>query len=172
MANRVSDLLAGRFATPPALVNQALGHFKRYALVGTNGVLVADADGIILPVARLKSHWRILNIAYHNTAITGGTGYTLGLFPATDWSAGDGVALDADCYVASVTMAVAATAPVNATTGVARSTTANLWREVWQDAGVSAAPVPGTEYDLCWVGATVGAADGTIKTLVEYGADY
>lgn len=190
MANRLSDILSNMLAVPSVKNAVNLGHFIVKAAFGTTSVLAADGDGIIYPVFRVDADWRLLSLWTHNDAIAGGTDYDFGIYTAGDWNLADQAVKDKDIYVDGVSMATArntfihndtagaveaslgsAGAVLGAVVGGGTITGIQRMRPIWQDAGLSAAPMPGTQFDLCWTGNTVGTGAGTILTIGLFAAN-
>jgi hypothetical protein len=186
MANVRSDLMASILAGTK--LDVSLGRLAVYFQKATTAVLAADADGTFYPVMRLPAHARIIQVYVGNDAITGGTDYDLGLYVSGPWDAADQTVKDKDIYADGISMATARNTFVhNDTAGAVEAslgsrgvilgavvgggaiTGLNWARQVWQDAGDSAAPTPGTTYDLAWTANTVGTGAGTIVTGILYG---
>jgi len=150
-------------ARPAVLLDRRTSHGRVRKKVATVEVAAADDDGSVYRLARLHSSWNVHAIWIHNDAITGGTGYDVGLYEP-----GDGAAVDDDVYAATLGMATArTTAPVNAAFG-ARDI-AKAGDALWQDLGL--AEDPDRVYDLALTADTVGSAAGTITAIVEYTGD-
>lgn len=199
MANRLSDLMANLYpSSPPALFNEVnLGFAQVKFLVGTISVLAADNDGHIYPAFRVSSEWRLIDLWLFNDAITGGTDYDVGLYNAGNWNLADQTVRDRDIWVDGASMATArifgisvdpalasrAASDAVASLGSAQNVLGTIsgggaitgiqrFRRVWEDAGLAAAPTPGTEYDVCITANTVGTGAGTIKLAGLFAAGF
>lgn len=186
-ANVKSDVFTNIFASPPAknsaLAVRAAVFFTR----ATNLVAVADAAGTIYPVTRLPSHARILGLVVGcSTLGAGAADSDLGLYVAGDWSdpTTSPAAKRADCYCDGVDLTLARNVFAETAAAIGVSSMGNLlgqaigaprvptgiqWgRQVWEDAGDTTAPRPGTEYDLCWTINGDPGSDGSIVTGIYY----
>jgi hypothetical protein len=200
VANRLSDLLANIYpSSPPALFNDVNLAFAQVKFcMGTISVLAADADAIIYPVFRVLADWRLIDLWVFNDAITSGTDYDIGLYNAGNWNLADQTVRDKDIWCDGLTMAtarnfgvsvdpsiasralsddVAATGSGQNVLGRAMASSASItgiqrFRRVWEDAGLSAAPTPGTEFDVCVTANTVGSLAGTIKVAGLFAAGF
>ena len=123
-------------------------------------VVVADDDGSVFRVTRVRSSQVFYGLVKTNTAITNGTDYDFGIYRTAQ---DGGAVVVKDCIVNGVTMASAIDVPT-APAHVASV----LGKKYWELAGLSADPC--VDYDLCWTANTVGSADGTIRTIVESSA--
>lgn len=193
MANRLSDLLANLYpASPPALFNDVnLGFAQVKFCMATISVLAADGDGIIYPAFRVSSDWRLIDLWLHNDAIAGATDYDVGLYTAGNWNLADQAVKDKDIWVDGISMVAARITPIHndtagaveisvgsgqgvlgAVVGGGAITGIQRFRRIWEDAGLAAAPTPGTEYDVCITANTVGTAAGTIKLAGFFAAGF
>jgi hypothetical protein len=181
MANRLSSYLSGALAKPA--VNQRAHEVVFSSGPITTSVLAADSDGIIFPVYSVPSHARVVAVIVGNDAITGGTDYNFGIYNSGDWNSADQAVRDVDIYVDGISMAAARDELIDPAQVLAGSigsmlnvlgqgagaiTGLQYARQVWEDAGLSAAPTPGTMFDLCWTAPTVGSGAGTIRTTILY----
>ena len=128
------------------------GRARHFA--ATFEVAAGDDDGSTFQICALNSNMILRHCWVFNDAITGGTGYDLGLYTT------GGVAVDDDVYASAVTMASArTTAPIDL--AFEARDIANIENKIWQDAGQSSDPV--TQYYLVLTADTVGTAAGTIS---------
>ena len=174
MANVRSDLMANILNRVKNSVSKKHGRLRVSSSLIS--VAAADADGTFYVVDRLGAFVRIHAILLANTAITVGTAYTLGVYVAGPWDAADQTAIDADILADTVDMSaerdqVATDANSFPLGGGTNAFAPGKWgAELWDMAGVAAAPTPGTQYDIVWTAVTVGTAAGTITTTILYTA--
>jgi hypothetical protein len=161
----MSNILSGTKNAPHDV------HARERVSYFTVAVLDTDSDGRIYPLLRFKASDRIVRVLIVNTAITGGTDYDMGFYTAANWSVADGTAKDADILFDGQSMATARDVLTDLTgLGTNAVNAADYGKRVWQLAGDSTEPTPGTVYDLCLLANTVGSASGTIAGFVEYQA--
>jgi hypothetical protein len=124
-------------------------------IMGTVSVLAADDDGSVYRVfADVPSSLVPLQIEIHNTAVTGGTDYDVGLYKVKG-----GAEVDKDILADGISMATARTIATSNNAGmttIVLGTVADL-------ATLSAQAEPDASYDIALTGNTVGTADGTIR---------
>ncbi len=196
MANRLSDLLSNILAVPKVMNPVNAGFASLKMMVATTSVLAADADAHVYPCFRVPSDWRLVDLWTFNDAITGGTDYDFGIYQSGDWNSADQAVVDKDIYVDGASFATARVFGVSvdpslaarsnsdavASLGSAKNMLGTIsgggaltgiqrFRAIWQDAALSAAPVPGTTYDLAWTANTVGTGAGTIITVGFFAAN-
>jgi hypothetical protein len=97
------------------------------------------------------------SIAKISTAITGGTGYTIGVY---ERGVG-GAAVDADLLM--TTTSFTSTGNKDAVVAV---TATNVGKPIWELLGGTESA--GKQYDVCLVGATVGTAAGTVGVQIGF----
>lgn len=141
MANSRSDVMANVLANPPVKNTTS----RVGSRVRVKDVLVVldntEAAGHLVPLARFSAFDRILKVEIAHATLAGATDVNVGPWTAVDWTLGDGVALDADILVDGYTMNVATAnghfvdMAVNA--GAGQRTNAQLFRELWEDAGIA-----------------------------------
>ena len=146
-------------ATPVQNVDAAISGGKLRSQADVVSIAAADDDNSTFRVARVHSSWRVAAINRRNTAITGGTDYHVGLYRT---AADGGAVVDADAYASSISLATAATSPVD-DSFEARSV-ANIQNRVYQDAGLTTDP--NVFYDIVYTGNTVGTVAGTLAVDV------
>jgi len=104
-----------------------------------------EAAGHLVPLARFSSQDRILKIEAAHALLAGATDVNVGAWTAVDWTLGDGVALDADIFVDGYTTNVATAnghfVDMAGNAAAGQRTNAQLFRELWQDAGLAVDPV-------------------------------
>lgn len=157
MANVRSDTMAIQLAVPSSRQSARLSHgrvrFRRAVMTVT-----AEANGTFYVLERFRASDTIIRILTTQTALAGFTAANLGWYVAGDWTVADQTAKAASVYASGLSLAAAIVTPTDIMT---LSSGANWARQVWQDAGDSAEPTPGTQYDLVVTGTTVGGASGT-----------
>lgn len=186
-ANKKSDVFTNIFAQPPAknpsLAVRAAVFFSR----STAAVAVADTIGTVYPMLRLPAHARILSLVVANDAMASMTDMDLGLYVAGDWtdSTVSPDVKEIDIYADGISMANARSSMIGVNAAVLALSDLSMgnffgaagggaltglqWaRQIWEDAGDTVAPRPGTEYDLCWTAKVEPGHVGTIVTGVYY----
>ena len=152
MANTLNDIFTNNLATRREWNSIGVVGSQVLCQVSTTTVAAADAAGRLYPLFRLPAQARILNLAPSNTADAGLTDCNVGVYPKTNWSAGDGTAISADVLVDGESLAAASFASAGPTNRLGKGTNGlaeNLYmKPLWQVAGVSADPGPGVEYDI------------------------
>jgi hypothetical protein len=147
-----STLVQNFEAKPNQFNPAALLYGRRRGIVGTVAVAASDDDGSTYVLAPVRSSWVIPSIRLYNDAITGGTGYDVGLYESGL------TAVDDDAYASAVSMATLSTEGVERAFE-ARNITA-IGQKVWQDAGQTADPM--VWYYLVLTADTVGTVAGDI----------
>lgn len=158
-----SNLVTNIAATPPLQnpVTQENARKRASACVAT----VTNGDSIAsqYKMARVMSHWRLINLRLFNGAITSGAA-NLGLY-RTD--ADGGAVVSAACYAAGASIASATTTgtellfsarPIN-----------QLSNLIWQDAGLSADPK--LAYDLVFTLTAAATATGFLVLDLNFCVD-
>lgn len=126
-----------------------------FTAVATVSVAAADDDGSVYRLfANMPSNAVPVSICIHNTAVTGGTDYDLGLYKA------GGVVVDKDILADGLDMSTARTV---ATVNNAGMTTIAIADGVKTFAELSAQDDPDASYDIVLTANTVGTAAGTIR---------
>lgn len=124
-------------------------------ILATVAVAAADDDGSVYRVfANVPSSLVPLQIEIHNTAITSGTDYDVGLYGVEG-----GAAVEVDILADGISMGSARTIATSNNAGmtsVVLGTIADL-------ATLSGQTDPDSAYDICLTANTVGSADGTIR---------
>lgn len=129
-------------------------------LIGTVAVAAADDDGSVYRVFKaVPSSLVPVAIIVHNTAITGGSDYDLGLYEV------GGAAVDADILADGISMATARTV---ATLNNAGMTTINIANGGQSLGELSAQTDVDSAYDLVLTANTVGTAAGTIRVTAIF----
>lgn len=151
-----ANLVAGKKAT--ALV--AGQGAETTTLVATVAVASGDDNGSVYRLFKsIPSSLVPVKIEVHNTAVTGGTDYDLGLYEV------GGVAVDADILADGISMATARTI---ATSNNAGMTTIAIADGVETLGELSAQTDVDAAYDLALTANTVGTADGTIRVTATF----
>lgn len=146
--------LVQNFEAKPNQFNPASSLYgRRRGIVGSVAVAASDDNGSTYSFCPVRSSWVIPSIRLFNDAITGGTGFDVGLYDL------DLAAVDDDAYASTVSLASASTTG-DEVAFEARNITA-MGQKVWQDAGLSADPM--SWYYLVLTGDTVGTAAGDVS---------
>ena len=148
-----STLVQNFEAKPNQFNPAALLYGRRRGIVGTVAVADTDDDGSTYILCPVRSSWVIPSIRLFNDAITGGTGFDVGVYDL------DLVAIDDDAYASAVNLSSASTTGAEVAFE-ARDINA-IGQKVWQDAGLSADPM--SWYYLALTGDTVGTASGDVS---------
>ena len=134
---------------------------KQVTLVGTVAVAAADDDGSIYRViSGVPSSLVPVNIAIHNTAITGGTDYDLGLYKPNS-----GAVVDADILADGLDLSSAVTI---ATWNNAGLTTLSIADGAETLGELSAQTDVDASYDIALTANTVGTAAGTVRVTATF----
>lgn len=126
-----------------------------FTIVATVSVAETDADGSVYRVfPNIPSSCVPVNICVHNTAITAGTVYHLGLYKTNG-----GAVVEVDVLAATMDLSSAATIATWNNTGMKSLTLGTV-----SDLGTLSAQTDiDPAYDIALTGATVGTAAGTIR---------
>lgn len=173
MANTLNDIFTNNLASRREW--NSIGTVRAHQLVQVSTTTIPSTDGAgrLYPLFRVPAQARIVSLIPSNTADAGLTDCNVGVYPKTDWSAGDGTAISVDCLCDGEDLHLASFAsggPANrlgkGTNGLAE----NLFmKPLWQVAGVSADPGAGVEYDI--VMQSVGDPAGcTLIWVITYTA--
>lgn len=161
VANTKSTIITNADATPPVLTSSKItgGMYLREA-VATVEVAAADDDTSVYRMVRVPSNARISSVQYANDAITSGTVYDIGVYKT---AADGGAVVSVELFASDLDLSSA-----RALTECAYEATATdiskIEQELWQRLGLSTDP--GIMYDICFTGATVGSAAGTLALRV------
>jgi hypothetical protein len=129
-------------------------------------IAASPGAGFICVLDRFKATDKITSIKWQMTVNSANIDEVdIGLYTAAvDWSTTEGAIVNLDCYCDDVDLDTAIVVPVEILGfGIATSAADLLTKTLWEAAGVGAAPVPGTEYDLC---ATIIGDPATITELI------
>ncbi len=151
-----ADLAAGKLSS--ALVSQGA---HSVVMSATVSVAAADDDGSVYRLfASVPS--RLVPIAFviHNTAITSGTDYDIGLYKTKT-----GAVVDKDVLADGISMATARTVDTLNNAGLTSIAIANGLQTL---ATLSAQTNPDSEYDIAITANTVGTAAGTIRATAIF----
>jgi len=148
-----STLVQNFEAKPNQFNPAALLYGRRRGIVGTVAIAAADDDGSQYVLCPIRSSWVIPSIRLFNDAITGGTGFNVGVYDL------DLAAVSASAYASTITLASASTTGVEVAFE-ARDINA-IGQKVWQDAGLTADPM--AWYYLVLTGSTVGTVAGDVS---------
>ena len=168
MANTASDLMANILASPAVLNDVSVSRGRTRTERAVLTVAGTESALHIFPIARLPGSAHIMGMRVSNGAM--GTTFTvdIGIFPETDWSAGDGTPIDADFYADGADLALASTLLVEVLgTGVVGEAPA-AGQAIFLDAGDTKDTAAGA-YDIALTIATTGTplAD-SIVVMIDY----
>jgi hypothetical protein len=131
-----------------------------FTLVGVISVASGDDDGSVYRVfANVPANAVPVSIEVHNTAITAGTDYDLGLYKTAS-----GAVVDKDILADGVDLSAARTIATANNLGL---TTLTLG-ELKTLATLSAQTNPDEAYDIAFTANTVGSAAGTIRVTATF----
>ena len=134
---------------------------ETFTVVGTSTVAAGDDDTSKYRVLfDIPSNAVPINICIHNTAITAGTDYDLGLYE-TD----SGAVIDADILADGIDLSSAATIATWNNTGM---TTIDIANGTQTLGTLSAQTDVASSYDIVLTANTVGSAAGTIRVTAEF----
>jgi hypothetical protein len=160
--NRKSTIVSNADAVPVVLTNPRISGGYVASAVATVEVAAADDDTSQYRLFRLPSNAKVLSIRILNDAITGGTSYDLGVYrTAKD----GGAVVSVGAFGTAIDMSSARTTAFFEGAFEAQDI-ANIERELWQTAGLTADP--SVQYDIVLTANTVGTAAGTISAIVQY----
>ena len=148
-----STLVQNFEAKPNQFNPAALLYGRRRGIVGTVSVAAADDDGSKYVLCPVRSSWVIPSIRLFNDAITGGTGYDVGIYDLAL------AAVDDDAYASAISLASVSSVGVEVAFE-ARDIT-RIGQKVWQDVGLTADPQ--SWYYLALTGDTVGTVAGDVS---------
>jgi hypothetical protein len=153
-----ANIEAGNGKKIPALNGTGTNTIK---MVATASIDSGDDNGSIYRLfAGVPSNYVPINITVHNTAITAGTAYVLGLY-----SASNGAVIDADVLATTLDMSSARAITAANNVGMTAIAIANGTQSL---ATLSAQTDPAPSYDICLTANTVGTASGTIRVTAEF----
>ena len=148
-----SSLVQNFEAKPNQFNPAALLYGRRRGIVGTVAVAAGDDDGSRYVLCPVRSSWVIPSIRLYNDAITGGTGYDVGLYDAGL------TAVDDDAYASAVSLATPST--TGAEVAFEARDIAAIGQKVWQDAGRTSDPM--SWFYLVLTADVVGTAAGDVS---------
>jgi hypothetical protein len=161
-----SPSITNREATPRVLNNPGTGGSGVLRL--TQGYLASVTASLsatsVIRLCEIDAFAVVESVTFASAAQAGGT-IDLGLYKT---NADGGAAVDSDFFATAiaVTSAVVLTDETNEST---TNTIAKQNQPLWQAAGVSTAPAPGTKYDICATIATdITTGTGAIGVKVRY----
>lgn len=152
-----SLLAAGKLAS-------ALNTFgtQTVTMVATAAVAAANDDTSVYRLFKgVPSNFVPVKIAIHNTAITAGTDYDLGLYNVGT----DGAVVDKDILADGLDMSSARTIATDNNAGMTSLTLSNGTQDL---ATLGAETNPASAYDICLTANTVGSAAGTIRVTATF----
>jgi hypothetical protein len=133
VVNTKSTLVQNFEAKPNQFSPVTLLYGRRRGIVGTVAIAAADDDGSKYVLCPVRTSWVIPSIRLYNDAITGGTGFDVGLYDL------DLAAVDDDAYASALDLAAASLVGVEV--AFEARDIATIGRKVWQDAGLTADPM-------------------------------
>ena len=120
-------------------------------------VVVADDDGSVYRMVRVRSNISIKELNVLNDAIANGTDYDLGVYDTAD---NGGAVVDPNLFSSVINMSAARTLPLNALFESGEIDIDEGDQRLWELLGLSSDS--NKEYDICFTANTVGSAVGTI----------
>jgi hypothetical protein len=162
-----STAITNREATPRVLNNAGTGG---YGIVrGTQGYLASVTAALsitsVIRMCEIDAYAIMDSLAIQSAAQTAGK-VDIGLYRT---NADGGAVVDADFFASAVDLAnaVAITDVLNESTS---NTIAKQYLPLWNAAGVSTAPAPGTKYDICLTVVTTDftTAAGAVGVKARY----
>lgn len=170
MANTLSDLFAN-ILSKPNVKNDSVLH-GRPIWQAQAVILSANTDiaGQLYPLFRLSAFARLISLGFANTADAGWTSIEVGVWPKNDFTVSDGTAISATILVGTTLDAHLAQKGMKQVLGTGTGSYApNLeGTPLWQQIGVSAAPAPGTEYDIVMTSVAQPSGGGTMVWRASY----
>jgi hypothetical protein len=166
IANTKSTAIANRDASPRVPSPAHLVRGPLFEAVGTAEVAAADDNGSVYRMARLRSSDRVSQITVWSDALTGGTGFDLGLYR----TAADGGAVVDDDLFASTLDFSSIVAGSDVTYEATAANHDKVEKRLWELLGLSADPQ--VDYDLALTADTVGSAAGTVSLRVRFTGGY
>ena len=175
MANSRSDLMANLLASPSVLNKVSLSGGRRRSKTATVVLDNTEAAGHLVPLARFDSGDYIEDVYICADTLAGATDVNVGVWTAVDWTLADGVVKDADIFVDGMTMNNAGASDsvwlrMSVAAAAGQRTPAQFGRQLWQDAGDTVAPPPGSQYDLVAQFVADPGAVATFKIKINYTA--
>lgn len=158
-----SNLITNIVAVPPVQNIVTLENARKRASAAVVSVTNGDSIGSIYKLARVMSHWRLVNLRVFNGAVTSAAA-NLGLY-RTD--ADGGAVVSAACYAAAVSLAAATTTGTEML--FAARTVDKLTALVWQDAGLTVDPR--LAYDVCFTLTAAATATGFVAMDLDFCID-
>lgn len=173
MANSRSDVAANSLTKPPTLNAIGASHGQKRYRRASVATQAADAANHFYVLFRGVSAFdRILKLDISNTADAGMTDLNVGAYVSGDWTVADQSLVAGtieDILVDGANRAAATTQPVNIYgTGTNAFTEDKQGLPLWQQLGLSAAPAPGTVYDIAMRSIGNPAGGGTYVAEMEY----
>jgi hypothetical protein len=98
----------------------------------------------------------------------GNNGFQLGLYVAGDWNQSDQVGVGPADSLCDASFASARIGELLYDGSPSNSPLTGWAKPLWESAGLTAAPRPGTQFDLCWKASVNPVAPGFTVTAFEY----
>lgn len=134
-----------------------------FTLVGVVSVAAADDDGSVYGVFKgVPANAVPVSICVHNTAITGGTDYELGLYKAGNLT--PGAVITKGVFATGLDLSSARTIATANNAGM----TALTLSELKTLATLSGQTNPDESYDICFTADTVGSGAGTVRVTATF----
>lgn len=130
----------------------------------TVAIAAADDNDSTFRFVRISAHAVVDSIEFACDALSTGASYAFGVYAT---AADGGAAIDADCWADAVDCS-AAVARTDITYEKTATDITKAKKAVWEIAGVSTAPAPGTMYDIVATATAAGTAAGDMTVWVKY----
>lgn len=153
------SIIIGLDSQPPVQAEAPFAGGKIRYFVATVAVAAADDDTSVIRICRVHSSWTLVSAKVFNTAITGGTDYTLGIHQT---AANGGAVVVKNTYADGVSLATANTTGLEIAFNTRAITAAK--NRIWQDLALTSDP--NRYYDLTMTADTIGTAAGNITVQV------
>lgn len=150
--------------TVQTLDNPGVNHGKLRRMAGTLESVSGDSSTSQYRMFRVHSSWTVHSLRIFCDALGGSCAADVGLYQCSAGPANGGAVVDADAYASAVSLASAITAGTEI--AYEARDIANLTRQVWQDAGLSADP--NRWYEMVVTLTAASAANGTVSLDMAY----
>jgi hypothetical protein len=166
--NTLSDVMANAIASPPVRTAALAAHGAVYSAVATAQIAATHLSGRIYPLLRLPASVRLVRVSIGYQNLGGAATGKLGIYQSGDWSQADQSPKDDDVFDGSLPLTIVENGAsfdpqlIGFVAGVVPS----LY--LWQYAGDTTPPRPGTTYDICLTLTANVAAAGAFVLQLEY----
>lgn len=162
VANTKANAITNADAVPVVINDPVLERGVMRENSGTIETLAADDDASVYRFVRVPSNARITSLLVGNDAVTGGTGFDMGVYQT---KANGGLVVDADEFASNVDLSSAL--PFTEYLNEAAATEiADCEKPLWSKLGLTADPH--IDYDICLTSVTQGSGAVTISMKVKY----